>query len=380
MTSNHFIPYSKQTIDADDIEAVAKSLASPLITTGPLVETFERDLAEYNKVKFSVTFSSGTAALHGTMAALGIGPGDEVIVPAISFVATANCVVFQGARPRIVDVEQDTLLIDPKEVAKNINPRTKAVIAVDYAGQPCEYDKLKAICKDANIALISDSCHALGAKYKGEPIATYCDMTVFSFHPVKHITTGEGGAVVTNHQALVAKMKRFRNHGISKDYRERQQHGTWKYEMIELGYNYRLTDFQCALGSNQLKKLNGWLKKRQEIASYYDEKLKDILGLTPLKKRPHIEHAYHLYVIQFNETIDRDKVYEKMLNRGIGVNVHYYPIHLQPFYMQKFNTLPGENPVAERVSEKILSLPIYPQLTHDDVDRVVKNLKEAISK
>lgn len=327
-----------------------------------------------------MTFSSGTAALHGTMAALGIGPGDEVIVPAISFVATANCVVFQGARPRIVDVEQDTLLIDPKEVAKNINPRTKAVIAVDYAGQPCEYDKLKAICKDANIALISDSCHALGAKYKGEPIATYCDMTVFSFHPVKHITTGEGGAVVTNHQALVAKMKRFRNHGISKDYRERQRHGTWKYEMIELGYNYRLTDFQCALGSNQLKKLNGWLKKRQEIASYYDEKLKDILGLTPLKKRSHIEHAYHLYVIQFNETINRDKVYEKMLNRGIGVNVHYYPIHLQPFYMQKFNTLPGENPVAERVSEKILSLPIYPQLTHDDVDRVVKNLKEAISK
>jgi len=368
------IPYGRQTIDNEDVRAVAEVLRSDWLTTGPAVERFEREIAEFTGARHAVAVSSGTAALHAAVHALGIGPGDEVIVPAMTFAATANAVVFEGGTPVFTDVHPDTLLLDVAEVERKITSRTKAIIPVDYAGQPCDYDCLRAICTRHGIALLADACHSLGAQYKGRNAGLLADMTAFSFHPVKHITTGEGGMVTTDDSALAEHLRRFRNHGISTDHRQRAEVGSWYYEMEELGYNYRISDIQCALGSSQLHKLPGWLARRRQIAAAYDAALSSC-SWKPLLVRPEVCHAWHLYVVQTPAGTDRGGAFAALRAAGIGVNVHYIPVHLHPFYRRRFGTGAGLCPQTEQAYERLLSLPMYPAMRDGEVETVIAALR-----
>ena len=368
------LPYGHQWLDEEDIASVVEVLRSPWLTTGPKVDEFEQSFARFVGTREAVAVSSGTAALHSAMYALGIGPGDEVIVPAMTFAATANSVVFQGGTPVFADVDNDTLLLNSADVEAKITARTKAIIAVDYAGQPCNYDALRALASEHNLGLLADACHSLGASNGKKPVGTLADLTVFSFHPVKHITTGEGGMIVTDSREFAEKLRRFRNHGMSIDHHRRTDMSTWHYEMIDIGYNYRLTDFQCALGIKQLKKIPSWLGKRQLIANLYDEAFANLPTLTPLKTRKHVFHAYHLYVVCLNLSklsVDRTKIFQALRTEGIGVNVHYIPVHLHPYYQRRFGTGPGLCPIAEDRYEEIITLPIYPKMTEDDVKDVI---------
>jgi perosamine synthetase len=371
------IPYGKQWIDEEDIQAVVQVLRSDWLTTGPAVERFETAITAFTGAKSAVAVSSGTAGLHAAMHALGIGPGDEVIVPALSFAATANCVVYQGGTPVFADVDPDTLLISPASARERITPRTRAIIAVDYAGQPCDYDALAELARRYGLSLVADACHSLGGAYRGKPVGTLARMTVFSFHPVKHITTGEGGMIVTDEPELARRMRAFRNHGITLDHRQREKTGSWFYEMTELGFNYRLTDVQCALGASQLRRLPAWLERRRQIAHRYDAAFRTVRGVRSLKVDGDVEHAYHLYVIRLDA--GRSEVFRRLRQAGIGVNVHYVPIHLHPFYRQRFGTGPGLCPVAEAAYEQILSLPMFPRLTDGEVDEVIAAVVEAAS-
>ena len=375
------IPYGRQWIDEQDIEAVVKVLRSDWLTTGPMVEAFEESVAEFAGAKYAVAVSSGTAALHAAMSAVGVGPGDEVIIPPITFAATGNAVVFQGGTPVFADVNPDTLLIDPTKIVAKITPRTKAIVAVDYAGQPCDYDALRAIADRHDLVLVADACHALGAEYKGRKVGTLADLSVFSFYPVKHITTGEGGMVLANDTKFIAKMRRFRNHGIATDYHQRSELGTWYYEMVDLGYNYRISDFQCALGLSQLRKLPHWIARRQEIAKRYHEAIASISAVNPLCVSPEVFHAYHLYVIRLDLDqlkADRATIFTVLRHEGIGVNVHYIPVHLHPFYRMCFGTGPQLCPVAEATYEQILSLPIFPAMTDQDIAHVIAAVRKVV--
>lgn len=368
------IPYGRQTIDEDDIRAVVEVLRSDWLTTGPKVAEFEKMFADFVGAKYAVAVNSGTAALHAAMFALGIGPGDEVIVPAMTFAATANCVVFQGGTPLFADVDPGTLLIDPTCVESCLSPRTKAIIAVDYAGQPCDYDKLEDIAKRHHLILVADACHSLGGRDGGKPVGTLAALSAFSFHPVKHITTGEGGMITTDEPSLAERMRIFRNHGITTDHRQRDTQGSWFYKMMELGYNYRVTDFQCAMGMSQLKKLPKWMERRHEIAHRYDEAFSILPRIKPLSVRSVAFHAYHLYVVRLNlegTNLNRGMVFKQLRENGIGVNVHYIPVHLHPFYRERFNTKPGLCPIAEDAYERIISLPIFPAMSDKDLDTVI---------
>lgn len=371
------IPYGRQCIDDDDIQAVIDVLKSDWLTTGPCVESFEKAFAQRVGAKYAVAVSSGTAALHAAMFAVGIGPGDEVIVPAMTFAASANCVVFQGGIPVFADVEPDTLLIDPIDVERKITQNTKAVIAVDYAGQPCDYDALRKITNRHGIALVDDACHALGASYKNAPVGSIADLSAFSFHPVKHITTGEGGMITTNDAKLAQRMRTFRNHGITTDHMQRESLGSWFYEMVDLGFNYRLTDFQCALGMSQLKKLLMWLERRNEIAHRYNEIFQKYSRIKPLSTKNDIQHAYHLYVVRLNcdgTRLNRDLIFKHLRENGINANVHYIPVYLHPFYRRKFKTVFGLCPTAEIVYRDIITLPIFPGLSEKDIKKVTDTL------
>lgn len=366
-----FLPYGRQSIDAEDEAAILEVLRSAWLTTGPKVAEFEAAFATFCGAREAVAVSNGTAALHCAMYALGIGPGDEVIVPPMTFAATANAVLYQGARPVFADVASDTLLIDPVAVAAAITPRTKAIVAVDYAGQPCDYDALRAIADAHGLALVADGCHAVGATYKGKSVGTIADLTTFSFHPVKHLTTGEGGMITTDNPEWAKCMRAFRNHGITTDHRQREEQGTWFYEMTDLGYNYRLSDLQCALGLSQLTKLPRWLQQRRTLAAAYDGLLKDVPGVNPLAVQPDVSHAYHLYVVRLPE---RNRVFQALKAAQIGANVHYIPVHLHPYYRQHLCTFPGMCPKAEQAFESILSLPLFPQMSVADVERVVQTI------
>jgi len=369
------LPYGKQHITQDDINAVTSVLTSDWLTTGPKVAEFEQAFATTVKAEHAVAVSNGTAALHAAMYALGIQKGDEVIVPAITFAATANCVVFEGGKPVFADVEADTLLIDAQKIEALITPRTKAIIAVDYAGQPCDYRRLREIAEQNHLFLVDDSCHALGGKYHEQPVGTLADLNTFSFHPVKHITTGEGGMITTDDENLAKKMRLFRAHGIATDHRERELKGSWIYEMIDLGYNYRLTDIQCALGISQIKNLQAWVQRRRDIANEYSDAFRQLPGITPLAVRKGNFHAFHLYVIRLNlgtlKAYDRAFFFRALRAEGIGVNVHYVPVHLHPYYQTLLGTKKGDCPVAESAYECILSLPVFPQMTSDDVRDVI---------
>ena len=373
MDTRQFLPYGHQCISEDDIQAVIDILRSDWLTTGPAVEHFESDICSYVGARYGVAVSSGTAALHAAMFALGIGQGDEVIVTPMTFAASANCILYQGGTPVFADVCPDTLLLDPAAVEAAVTPRTKAIIAVDYAGQPCDWDALRAIADQHHLALVDDACHALGGAYKGRRTGILADITVFSFHPVKHITTGEGGMALTDDARLAARMRAFRGHGITTSASEREKMGAWFYEMQDLGYNYRITDFQCALGSSQLKKLDSWIAKRNELARVYKSffAAHPELSIIPLKQRPEVLNAYHLYVVRHPE---RDAAFNYLRANGIGANVHYVPVHLHPYYKEHLHTHEGMCPVAEAAYREILTLPLWPHMDTSDVGRVCSAL------
>lgn len=374
------IPYGRQHIDEQDVAAVADALRSGWLTTGPAVERFEADVAAFVGAEHAVAVANGTAALHVAALTLGLAPGDEVVVTPMTFAATANAVAYTGARPVFADVRACDLLIDPVAVEAAVTGRTRAVFAVDFAGQPCDWDALREIADRRGLALLDDAAHALGAEYRDRRIGGIADLTTFSFHPVKHITTGEGGMIATADAALAASMRSLRNHGITVDHRQREAAGSWFYEIDRLGFNYRITDIQCALGSAQLRRLPEWLARRREIAARYDAAFAGVDGVSPLCVAPDVAHAYHLYVVRLADGIDRAGVFEAMREAGVGVNVHYIPVHLHPYYRRKWGTHSGMCPVAEAAYEHILSLPMYSDLRDDEVQVVIDALTRAVAR
>jgi perosamine synthetase len=376
---SRLLPYGRQTIDDSDVKAVANTLTSDYLTTGPAVDRCERAFASAAGVADAVALSNGTAALHAMMDACGIGPGDEVIVPPMTFVATANAVVFQGATPVFVDVDPDTLLIDPARVAAAVTSRTKAVVAVDYAGQPADYEALEHVANPNGLTVLADACHAIGASDQGRPVGSLAAATTFSLHPVKAVTAGEGGILTTDNRVVAERARRFRSHGIDVDHRRRETMGTWRYEMVGLGFNYRLTDIQCALATSQLAKLPAWIDRRQSIAARYDAAFTTSDLVRPLAVRPEVSHAWHLYVIRLNRaglTVGRDEIFAALRAEGIGVNVHYLPVHLHAFYRERFGTGAGMCPRAEEAYERMLTLPLFPAMGDRDVADVI----EAVAK
>jgi len=378
------LPYGHQWIDEKDIRAVSEVLRSDWITQGPKVVEFEKKFAEYVGARYAVALNSGTAALHAACFAAQIEKGDEVITTPITFAASANCVLYQGGIPVFADIGADTLNIDPVEIKKKITKKTKALIPVDFTGLPVDLEKILKIAKDNNLVIIEDASHALGATYKGSKIGSISDMTIFSFHPVKHITTGEGGMITTDNEEFYERLKLFRTHGITKEKDELLNYdGSWYYEMQELGYNYRLTDFQCALGLNQLKKIDRIIKRRREIVKKYNCEFKDmpeikIPQINPIDSNP----AWHIYMIQVNLErlkIDRRKIFEALRAENIGVNVHYIPIHLQPYYQKRFGYRRGDFPKAENYYSRAITLPIFPKMTDKDVNDVIRAVKKVIA-
>jgi perosamine synthetase len=373
-----WLPYGRHSIDEKDVAEVSSVLRSDWLTTGPKVQEFEAAIADYVGARYAVAVSSGTAALHCAMYAIGISSGDEVILPPMTFAATANCVLYQSGLPVFADVTSDTLLLNPDEVEMRITDRTRAIVAVDYAGHPCSYDRLQIIAQEKNLKLVADSCHALGAKYRGRKVGSLADLSIFSFHPVKHIATGEGGIITTDNPEYYEKLRLFRSHGISSDLHQRRQSESWFYEMIDLGFNYRITDFQCALGLSQLNRLPEFLTQRNNIASAYTGGFSGYDSVTPLAVKDDVFHAYHLYVIKLRPGLDRTKVYQKLIERKIGVNVHYIPVHRHPYYRKTLGTHDGMCPNAEDAYEQIISLPIFPAMRIEDAQYVIDNLKDVI--
>jgi UDP-4-amino-4,6-dideoxy-N-acetyl-beta-L-altrosamine transaminase len=375
------LPYGRQSLHDEDIQAVVEVLKSDWLTTGPKIAEFETAVAEWVGAKFAVSFSSGTAALHGAAFAAELGPGSEAITSPLTFCASANCILYLGATPVFADVSDDTLNIAPREVSKKLSSRTKAIIAVDYAGHPGALDELRQIAKDSKALLIEDACHALGAEYRGKRVGGIADMTVFSFHPVKHLTTGEGGMVTTDDPCLAETLRRFRNHGISGNARLRHESGDWFYEMVLLGFNYRLTDIACALGLSQLKHLAANLARRREIAAQYAEAFRDLHTIVVPSVREGVASAWHLYPVRLNLEMlaaGRKQVFQALRAENIGVNVHYIPVHQHPYYRERFNTN-EEYPIAEDAYERLISLPMFHSMTAQDVEDVIHALRKVVA-
>jgi perosamine synthetase len=373
------LPYGHQSVDEADIQAVVEVLRSDWLTTGPKVAEFEEAFAARVGAQYAVSLSSGTAALHAAAFAAGLEPGDEAVTTPMTFAATANCVLYQGATPVFADVSGDTLNIDAEPIERKLSSRTRAILPVDYAGHPAALDQILTLARERGLVVIEDACHALGANYAGRPVGQISDMTVFSFHPVKHITTGEGGMVTTNDRRLAETLRRFRNHGISSEARQRQSAGQWHYEMVLLGFNYRLPDFACALGAQQLKKLDGNLARRREIAARYTAAFQNVAGVIPPAVRADADPAWHLYPIRLDSErlqADRAQIFRALRAENIGVNVHYIPVHLHPYYRQRFGYQGGECPVAEQAYARLISLPMF----HGMSDRDVEDVVEAVTK
>lgn len=373
-----YIPYGRQCIEEDDIEAVVEVLRSDYVTTGPAVTEFEKMVAEYTGAKYAVAVSNGTAALHVACLAAGLKEGDEVITTPITFAASANCVLYCGAKPVFVDIEPDTYNMDPTKIEEKITPKTKAIIAVHFTGQPCKMDEIHEIAKKHNLLVIEDAAHALGADYKGKKIGSISDMTTFSFHPVKHITTGEGGMITTNSKELYDKLILFRSHGITRDERFLEKNeGGWYYEQLDLGYNYRITDIQCALGISQMKKLERFVERRREIAQRYNEAFADIKGIRIPKQEAGCHNSWHLYVIQVLEK-DRKEVFDALRSKNIGVNVHYIPVYKHPYYQKNgYKEVCCRN--AEQYYINAISIPMYPLLSKEEQEYVIETIKEIVT-
>ncbi len=374
------LPYARQTVGEEDVQAVTAALRSDWLTTGPLVEAFERAVAAIADVAHAVAVSSGTAALHAAVSAAGVGPGDEVVVSPLTFAATANAVVYQGGTPIFADIRSDTLNVDPETVAASVTSGTRALLTVDFAGQPSELDQLKVIARSRGLTLIEDAAHALGASYKGRPIGGIADLTTLSFHPAKLITTGEGGVVTTSQDRLAAHLRRFRNHGLQTNFRERGARGAAYSPMVDLGYNYRLNDLQCALGLSQLGRLDSFLKRRSDIAERYTVALADIAAVRMPAVLSHGRHAWHIYPVLLDLDrlkTDRDTILAALRAEGIGATVHYVPVYWHPFYAARGYSR-GLCPRAEAAYERLLTLPLFPAMTDHDVDDVVAALAKVL--
>lgn len=371
------IPYGRQTIDEEDIQAVVDVLKSDYLTTGPKIAEFEQKVCEYTNTKYAVAISNGTAALHAACFAAGIGPGDEVITTPITFAASANCVLYCGGKPVFADIDPRTYNLDVEDVRKKITDKTKAIIPVHLAGQPCDMDAIHKLAKEHKLIVIEDGAHALGAEYKGQKIGGLSDMTTFSFHPVKPITTGEGGMVMTNDEELYKRLVLFRSHGITRDEEMMTDNeGPWFYQQLELGYNYRITDVQCALGVSQMKKLDCFIQRRREIAKRYDDAFSTVDGIVTPYQSDDSKSGWHLYIIQVPHC-DRRKVFEYLRSKEIGVNVHYIPVYKHPYYHQHgYETVRCHN--AEMLYENMISLPIYPRLSQKEQDYVIEEVKKAV--
>ncbi len=377
MKKKVLIPYGHQWIDDRDIKEVTKVLKSDWITQGPKVEEFERAIAKYCGVRYAVAVSSGTTALHAAYSVAGIKAWDEVITTPLTFAATANCVVHCQGQPIFADVQEDTLNIDPKEIEKKITKKTKAIVPVDFAGQPCDYDQILKIAKKYRLLVIEDAAHALGSEYKGRRIGSFSDMTILSFHPVKAITTGEGGAVLTNNKKFYEKLKIFRHHGIVK----KPEKGGWYYEIENPGFNFRITDFQCALGLSQLKKIDKFIKRRREIVAKYNEAFKDVKEIITPTERKYVKSAWHIYPNQLKLEklkVNRKKIFEELQKQGLGVQVHYIPLYLQPFYKEKFGYKKGDFPIAENYYQRAITLPLFPKMTNRDINYVIKTVRKIL--
>lgn len=370
-----YIPYGRQSIDEEDIQAVVETLRSDFLTTGPKVEEFEKCVADYVGAKYAVAISNGTAALHAACYAAGIGEGDEVITTPITFAASSNCVLYCGGKPVFADIDPVTYNIDPEDIKRKITGRTKAIVAVHYTGQPCDMDSIHEIAKEHNLIVIEDAAHALGAEYKGNKIGSMSDMTTFSFHPVKHITTAEGGMIMTNNKELYDKLILFRTHGITRDPKLlSRDEGPWYYEQIDLGYNYRITDVQCALGISQMRRLDDFVAKRREIAKRYNKAFSENPNIVVPFQKEGCNNSYHLYVIQVKK-VNRRQVFEELRASGIGVNVHYVPVYTFPYYREHgYEAVTCKH--AEELYENIISIPMYPGLTLEEQEYVIEKIIE----
>ncbi|TDO95227.1 UDP-4-amino-4,6-dideoxy-N-acetyl-beta-L-altrosamine transaminase [Halanaerobium saccharolyticum] len=379
-----FIPYGSQWIDEQDIEAVIKTLKSDYLTTGPKIKEFEDKFADYVDAKYAVAIANGTAALHAATYAAGIKEGDEVITTPLTFAATANSVLYQDARPVFADIDPKTYNIDPESIKDKITDKTKAIIPVHYAGQPCDMDKIKEIAAENDLIILEDGAHAVGATYKDQKIGCIGDMTTFSFHPVKNMTTGEGGMITTDSKELYDKSLKFRTHGITKDESEyiNKSDGPWYHEQQELGYNYRITDIQAALGITQLEKIDKFLARRREIVNKYNNEFKDIDGLIIPEQLENTNAAWHIYVLQLELeklTVDRKEIFEDLKEKNLGVNVHYIPVYFHPYY-QSLGYDKGICPKAERLYERIITIPLYPKMTDQQVEEVITRIKSTFEK
>jgi len=376
------LPYCLPFIGEPEIEEVVDSLRSGWITTGPKVNRFEREFAAYVSVKHAIAVSSCTAALHASLAALDIGPGDEVIVPTLTFCATANVVVHLGATPVIVDVDRN-FHMSPEAAYRAISPRTKAIIPVHYGGQACDLSEILAIADAHGIPVVEDAAHAAGADYDGCRIGSHSCAVCFSFYPIKNMTTGEGGMITTNDDEFAARVRLLSLHGMSRDaWKRYTEAGSWYYEVLEPGYKYNMTDIQAALGLHQLRRLDGFIQRRQEIAGMYDEafaKTREI-GLPP--RLPGRNHTFHLYPIRLQLsllTLNRSEFIEELRARNIGSSVHFIPLHRHPFYRERYGYQPEQFPVAEEIYRGLLSLPLYPKMTDQDAADVMAAVGEVIA-
>lgn len=377
------IYYGRQCIEQDDIDAVAEVLRSDLITCGPRVQALEEELCRVTGAKYAVVVANGTAALHLAALAAGFGEGDEVIVSSITFAASANCVLYCGATPVFADIRPDTYNIDPEAVEKLITPRTKGIVAVDFTGQSVEHDALRAICEKHHLVLIEDAAHAIGTKYKGQPIGSIADMTCFSFHPVKTVTAGEGGAITTNDRQLYRRLMRVRTHGITRE-RDEMVHPTdaaWYNEQVELGYNYRMTDFQAALLLNQLRKLPVFSARRKEIVERYDRAFADMPEIVVQREIPESDTTRHLYILRLNLKelrCDRRQFFDALYAENTCPQVHYLPVYWHSYY-EKLGYKKGLCPNAEKYYEEVMSIPLYYSLTDGDVEDVIRAVKKVVA-
>ena len=374
------IPYGRQEVDEDDIVAVVEVLRGDWLTTGPAVERFERSFAELVGAESAVAVTNGTAALHLAMLAAGIGPGDEVIVPTMTFAASANAARYVGADVVFCDVRADTLSIDVAQAAALVTPRTKAIVVVDYAGIPCDLDEVMHLAEQHGLVVIEDACHAVGATHRGRPIGSIAHLSTFSFHPVKHLTTGEGGMVTTADPDLDRRLRRLRNHGIDTDFRQRETVGTWEYDVVELGFNFRLSDINAALGASQVAKVPSWVERRRAIAARYRELLADA-PVTMLTKPDHVVASWHLFPVLLDAdggAPDRSEVFAELRAKGIGVNVHYRPLHLHTSFREGAGE--AHLPVAEDAYARLLSLPMWHGMTDEQQGAVIEALVASVAR
>jgi len=377
---DELLPYGHQWIDDEDAAAVVEALKSDWITQGPKVHEFESKLADYCGTKYAVAVSNGTVALHAACAAAGISSGSEVITTPITFAATANAITYCGGTPVFADVRGDTPNIDPQEIIKRLSSKTRALIPIDFAGHPADLEEIRTIAKERGLVVIEDACHALGAEYKGKKLGSMADMTVFSFHPVKQITTGEGGMIVTDSEEYYHKLRTMRHHGIAMSNLDSE--GPWHYAIHQPGFNFRITDFQCALGISQMNKLDYFVQKRSEIAIRYNMAFSGMDEVLLPVVQANVKAANHIYVVQLKLErlkVGRRKIFEALRAENIGVNVHYVPLHLHPFYRDKFGYMRGDYPKAEEYYERAITLPIFPKMNDGDVKDVIDAVNKVIT-